>query len=159
MPLSIATARRFYRLTEKLMTTRRRFIEIMPLAGAAFLAACGEKKTPASEPAAPEPIATPAPAPAAVPPSTAAIGEPLAAPTAALTPLDEKSEKAVGLGYVTDAKRADSARFKTYAADQACSNCALYQGKASDASGACPLFAGNSVTAKGWCSAYSKKMS
>ena len=26
------------------MTTRRRFIEFMPLSGAAFLAACGEKR-------------------------------------------------------------------------------------------------------------------
>jgi len=44
-----------------------------------------------------------------------------------------------------------------YAAGQICTNCALYQGKASDAWGACPLFAGKQVAGKGWCSAWAKK--
>lgn len=140
------------------MTTRRRFIEIMPLAGAALLAACGEKKAPApaSEPVVPAPA--PAPTPAAAPPAPAAMAEPAATATAATTPLDEKSEKAVGLGYVSDANRVDGTKYKNYAAGQLCSNCALFQGKVGDVSGPCPLFVGNSVTAKGWCSAYSKKM-
>lgn len=71
--------------------------------------------------------------------------------------LDEKSEKAVALGYVAEANRADATKYKTYAAGQACSNCALFLGKASDVSGPCPLFAGNAVLAKGWCSGFAKK--
>ena len=47
--------------------------------------------------------------------------------------------------------------YKTYAAGQVCSNCALYQGKPTDAAGGCPLFAGKQVAGKGWCSAYAKK--
>jgi len=139
------------------MTTRRRFIEIMPLAGAAMLAACGDKKAAAPELAVPAPA--PAPAQAAAPPAPAVAAEPAGTTAAASTPLDEKSDKAVALGYVTDAKRVDGTKYKNYAAGQACSNCALFQGKAGDASGPCPLFAGNSVTAQGWCSAYSKKLS
>jgi len=144
--------------TESHRTTRRRFIEVMPLAGVALLAACGEKKAASPEPAAPVPDAVPAPVvtPAA-PQAPAATSEPAAAPVAAGPLLDEKSEKAVKLGYVSDAKRADAALYKTYAGGQACSNCALFQGNASDASAPCPLFAGNSVAAQGWCSAYSKK--
>jgi len=141
------------------MTTRRRFIEIMPLAGAAMLAACSDKKAAAPEPAAPAPEPAPAPVAAATPPPASTAAEAAVTPAAALTPLDEKSEKAVALAYVTDAQRADATKYKTYAAGQACSNCALFQGKAGDVIGPCPLFAGNSVTAKGWCSAYSKKMS
>jgi len=135
------------------MTTRRRFIEIMPLAGAALLAACGEKKAAVPEPSAPAPVTVPAPAPSVAAPAPATAADPAAA-----APLDEKSEKAVGLGYVSDAKNADTTKYKTYVAGQVCSNCALFQGKANDASGPCPLFAGNSVAAKGWCSAYSKKL-
>ena len=138
------------------MNTRRRFIEIMPFASVAFLAACGEKKAPVPEPVAPAPAPAPDPVPAAAPPMPAAA-DPAAAPAAALTELDEKSAKAVALAYVSDATRTDGAKYKTYAAGQVCSNCALFQGKASDASGPCPLFAGNLVAAKGWCSAYAKK--
>jgi len=136
------------------MTTRRRFIEIMPLAGAAFLAACGDKKAAVPQASAPEQ----APAPTAAPPAPAAATEPAPASATAAGPLDEKSEKAVALGYVTEANRADGTKYKNYAAGQACSNCALFQGQSSDISGACPLFAGNSVAAKGWCSAYTKKL-
>jgi hypothetical protein len=63
----------------------------------------------------------------------------------------------MALGYVADASKADTAKFKTYAAGQACGNCALFGGKAGDAAGPCPLFAGKQVSAKGWCSAYAKK--
>ena len=65
--------------------------------------------------------------------------------------------QAVALGYKSDATKADKAKYPKYAAGQACSNCALYQGAASSASGPCPLFAGKQVSAKGWCSAYAKK--
>jgi nitrous oxide reductase len=101
------------------MTTRRRFIQIVPFAGAAV---CG-------------------------------AGSALAQANL----LSEKDPTAVNLGYVADATKADKAKYKQYAAGQACGNCALYQGKAGDAAAACPLFAGKVVSAKGWCSAYAKK--
>ena len=128
------------------MTTRRRFIEIVPLAGVALLAACSDKAaTPAAAPAA-APFPSPAPAPAAPPPA--------AANTA---PVDPAEPAAVALGYVTDATKTDSAKYKTYSAGQVCSNCVLYAGKAGDASGPCSVFGGRPVSAAGWCSAYAKK--
>jgi hypothetical protein len=71
--------------------------------------------------------------------------------------VDEKEPQAVALGYVTDLRRADAKRFPKYAAGQMCANCALYQGKATDAAANCPLFAGRQVAAKAWCSAWAKK--
>jgi hypothetical protein len=100
------------------MTSRRQFIQIVPVAGAALLAA-----------------------------RTAS----------AQAVLDEKDPQAVALGYVADAARADKAKYKNYAAGQACNNCSLYQGKATDATAPCPLFANKHVAGKGWCSAYVKK--
>lgn len=69
----------------------------------------------------------------------------------------ENDPQAQALGYKADATKVDKAKQPKYAAGQQCSNCAVYQGKASDAAGPCPLFAGKQVTAKGWCSAYAKK--
>ena len=117
------------------MNTRRRFITLIPLAGVAALAACGDKA------AAPAPAPTPAPAPAPTP----------AAPAAMLDPADPA---AVALGYVSDAKTAKSEKF---VAGSACSNCALFAGKSGDAAGPCPLFGGKQVAAIGWCTAYAKK--
>ncbi|MEI6802612.1 MAG: high-potential iron-sulfur protein [Burkholderiales bacterium] len=71
--------------------------------------------------------------------------------------LAETEPVAIGLGYKADATKADKAKFPKYAADQKCSNCALFQGKAADANGPCPIFAGKQVSAKGWCSAWAKK--
>ena len=99
------------------MTSRRRFISLVPMLGAAALARAQ------------------APAPL----------------------VDPKDPQAAALGYVADATKADKVKFPKYAAGQACSGCALYQGKAGDAAGPCPLYAGKSVAAKGWCSAWVKK--
>ncbi|NDH53639.1 MAG: iron permease [Betaproteobacteria bacterium] len=71
--------------------------------------------------------------------------------------VDEKDATAAALGYKADTAKVDGAKFPKHAAAQACSNCALYQGKTGDAAGACPLFAGKQVAAKGWCSAWAKK--
>ena len=155
------------------MSTRRRFIEILPLAGITLLAACGDKAaapTPAAPPAAAPPAAAPAPAPATAPPPepapapaappaapTAAAPAPAAAPAAATGPVDPAEPAAQSLGYVADATKADATKFKMYAAGQACGNCALFGGKAGDATGPCPIFAGRQVSTKGWCSAYNKK--
>lgn len=71
--------------------------------------------------------------------------------------VDEKDPLAASLGYVSDAAKANKARFANHAAGQQCGNCAMYQGAAAAASGSCPIFSGKLVMAKGWCSAYSKK--
>jgi hypothetical protein len=69
----------------------------------------------------------------------------------------ETDPAAKGLGYVADATKTDKVKNPKYAAGQVCTNCALYQGKATDAAAGCPLFAGKQVAGKGWCSAYAKK--
>jgi hypothetical protein len=71
--------------------------------------------------------------------------------------VDEKDPQALGLGYAADTTKVDDKKYSKHAAAQKCSNCQLYAGKPSDASGACPLFAGKLVAANGWCSAYMKK--
>lgn len=101
------------------MTSRRQFIQIIPVAGATILG------------------------------SRAAMAQ--------ANLVNEKDAQAAALGYVGDATKADKAKYKNYAAGQACTNCALYQGKPTDATAACPLFAGKVVAGKGWCSAYAKK--
>ncbi len=89
---------------------------------------------------------------------TLAAGTSLLATSArAQAKLDEKDPQAVALAYVADGTKTDAKKYPKYAAGQICTNCALYQGKASDAWGACPLFAGKQVAGKGWCSAYAKK--
>jgi len=71
--------------------------------------------------------------------------------------VDEKDPQAVALGYVADTTKADKKKFPKHANDQKCSNCALYQGKATDAAGGCPLFGTKQVAGAGWCSAWAKK--
>jgi hypothetical protein len=73
------------------------------------------------------------------------------------TTLDEKSPQAAALGYAADSTKVDAKKYPRHAATQLCSNCALYQGKATDVVGGCPLFAGKQVAGKGWCSAWAKK--
>ena len=87
----------------------------------------------------------------------AATGAALTSAAYAQARLDEKDAQAVALGYVADASKADTNKFPKYAAGQNCANCALYQGKATDAFAVCPLFAGKQVAGKGWCSAWVKK--
>ena len=71
--------------------------------------------------------------------------------------LTETDAQAKALGYFAVATKTDKTKYPKYAADQNCSNCSLYQGKATDAAGGCPLFAGKQVAGKGWCSAWVKK--
>jgi hypothetical protein len=87
----------------------------------------------------------------------AASGTVLGTAVQAQAMVDEKDPAAAGLGYVADAKKADAKKFPKYAAGQNCTNCALYQGKATDKAAACPLFAGKQVAGPGWCSAWAKK--
>ncbi len=76
---------------------------------------------------------------------------------AAMPPLDVNDPMAKGLGFVTDTTKVDDKANPMHKADQRCSNCMLYQGKAADASGGCNIFAGKSVPANGWCKSWSKK--
>ena len=69
----------------------------------------------------------------------------------------ETDANAVSLGYKADATKVDPKKYPAHTATQHCGNCALFQGKATDAAGACPLYAGKQVAAKGWCSAYAPK--
>lgn len=89
----------------------------------------------------------------------AAAGTALAAAQsrAEVVKVDEKDPQAVGLGYVQVTAKADAKKFPRHSNDQKCSNCALYQGKPSDASGVCPLFGAKHVVPGGWCSAWAKK--
>lgn len=134
--------------------TRRRFIEIVPFAGVALLAACSPKVEPvaavADTPALPpQPVATPPVVQETVPAAPA---------TALVMPLiEETAAQAVALGYVADNTRADTVKFKSYVAGHQCSTCALYLGKAGDAEGPCPLFPGKHVAAIGWCNSWVKK--
>mgnify|MGYP003333293237 CR=1 FL=1 len=67
------------------------------------------------------------------------------------------SQWAIDTSFLTkDSSQSQMVLIEEYTG-QNCGNCALFQGKASDASGGCPLFAGKKVSTKGWCSAYNKK--
>ncbi len=89
----------------------------------------------------------------------AATGSVLAAGAAQAqaSKVDEKDPQAVSLGYVADTAKADAKKFPKHTKDQKCNNCALYQGKATDAAGGCPLFGTKQVAGAGWCSAWAKK--
>ena len=127
--------------------TRRRFIEITPFAGLALLAACSPKVEPQSAPVATAPNPSPAP-----------VAEPAPSKMTTNLPMVEKGDaQAVVFGYVDDATQADKVKFKNHVSGSACSNCALYQGKAGDVAGGCPLFVGKHVAAKGWCTSWAKK--
>jgi hypothetical protein len=71
--------------------------------------------------------------------------------------VNEKDAQAASLGYAADSTKVDAKKYPKHAATQLCSNCALYTGKAGEASGPCGIFPGKHVAAKGWCSAYAKK--
>ena len=75
----------------------------------------------------------------------------------AAKPVDEKEPQAVALGYVTDAKRVDKAKFPNYAPPQSCATCQLYTAPATAATGPCTIFAGRPVAGAGWCSAFVAK--
>jgi formylmethanofuran:tetrahydromethanopterin formyltransferase len=87
----------------------------------------------------------------------AASGAALATSAQAQALVDEKDGQAAALGYVAEAKRVDVKKYPKFAAGQNCTNCALYQGKATDKAGGCPLFGAKQVAGAGWCSAWAKK--
>lgn len=68
----------------------------------------------------------------------------------------ETDPQAISLGYKADTIKVDGKKFPKHTAEQKCSNCQLFQGKA-PAAGGCAIFPGKQVAANGWCSAYQKK--
>ena len=137
------------------MTTRRRFIMMVPLTGAVLAAACSEKAPPPDMAPAAPPAEPPAMAPAPMP-----AAEPAAAPAAPVGTgpmLDEADPTAVALGYVADASRVDKAKYPSFVEGSNCANCVLYQGAAGSEAGPCPLFAGKQVAAQGWCASWARK--
>ena len=87
----------------------------------------------------------------------ALAGSRLAAAQATPTHVKEDDATAVALGYVTDAAKIDAKKQPVHIAGSSCGSCALFQGKAGDASAACLIFGGKLVAAKGWCTGWSKK--
>ncbi len=75
----------------------------------------------------------------------------------AASAVSELDPTAISLGYKADASKVDRTKFPKYAPPAACSNCSLYQGKASDTTGPCTIFQGKLVSASGWCSAYTAR--
>lgn len=88
---------------------------------------------------------------------TSALASGVAMAAAPLPMVAETDANAKGLGYAADATKVDVKVQKKFVAGSNCTNCALYQGKAGEASGGCPLFAGKQVSSKAWCSAWAKK--
>ena len=135
------------------LTSRRRFIEILPFAAVATLAACSPKVEPVNPGSG---MPSPAQQPVRVPEqATAPVPAPAATPSLPL--VNTRDPLAVSLGYVDDANNVDRAKYPNYVPASQCSNCALYAGQAGAVSGACPLFQGQLVTAMGWCSSWVKK--
>lgn len=99
-----------------------------------------------------EAMPEPSPEPAAEAASTQATS-----PSGSQPRLSEDDPQAKSLAYVHDASTIDSAAQPRYQAGQACSNCALFQGKDGDEWGACSIFPGRQVKATGWCSVYAPK--
>ena len=77
--------------------------------------------------------------------------------TSAPIKLEESDPMATALGYKEDTAKVDTAKYAQHKAEQKCSNCALFQGKAGDANGPCAAFGGKLVLTGGWCAAFAKK--
>ncbi len=71
--------------------------------------------------------------------------------------LEESDPVATALGYKEDTTKVDGVKYPQHKPEQKCDGCALYLGKAGDASGPCSAFGGKLVLAGGWCSVFAKK--
>jgi hypothetical protein len=99
------------------MTTRRFFLQWIPAAGSALIAA-----RPACAQAIPH--------------------------------LAETEPRALALGYVEDAARADRKKFPKYTPGQTCFGCELYVAPATQAWATCSVFPKRLVAGPGWCDAF-----
>ncbi len=77
----------------------------------------------------------------------------LSGTAAAADPISENDPLASAMKYKADATKAAERKDTT----ATCSSCALYSGKAGDATGPCSIFQGKLVSANGWCTAWAKK--
>ena len=126
---------------------RRRFLKIvgggavlMPIVG---LGACSGGEDKASDAAAPKAdLKSAAEAPAK---------------SSGMPQISEDDPQAKSLAYVHDASSIDSTKQSRFKAGQACSNCALYQGKAGDEWAGCSIFPGKAVKGTGWCTVYAPR--
>lgn len=139
------------------LSNRRDFLQTVPFAAAAVLAACGGKPPEQAAAPAPAPESAPAPEPAPPPVEAAPAAEAAAVDPASLPLLDEGEATAKALGYSADATKVDASKFPTWAAGNVCGGCTLYSGAAGAATGPCSLFPGKQVSATGWCSGFIKK--
>ncbi len=72
--------------------------------------------------------------------------------------LDEADPAAVALGYRTDTKQVDAARYPQHAPSQICASCRYFQGKSGAEWAPCTIFAGKGdVHSNGWCAVYSAR--
>lgn len=80
---------------------------------------------------------------------------------AELPKLEESDPTAMALGYVTDANKADTAKFPKRASEegktQFCHNCLQYTPTDEQGWGTCAIFPGKLVAEGGWCNVWVAK--
>lgn len=86
-----------------------------------------------------------------------ALAPKLLADAAPAAPVEESDPAAAALGYKKDAATVDTKKYPQFQAGSTCAGCALYTGKAGDATGPCMALANRPVAAKGWCMVWAKK--
>jgi hypothetical protein len=77
--------------------------------------------------------------------------------TAPAVKIEETDPLAVALGYKEDGSKVDVQTYPMYQKENRCSGCALYTGKAGEATGPCSAMGSKLVTAEGWCAVFAKK--
>ena len=76
---------------------------------------------------------------------------------AQLPHLSDTDPTAKALGYTEDASKVDKSKFPSYKPGAHCGNCNFFQGKSGDTYGPCQIFPGKAVNAAGWCASHSPK--
>jgi High potential iron-sulfur protein len=71
--------------------------------------------------------------------------------------VEETDETAVALGYRHDTRQVDQEKYPHHTPQQHCTECAFWQGVATDAWAGCAMFGRRQVAADAWCSAFAKK--
>ncbi len=90
-------------------------------------------------------------------PVVAGVSRAEAAAAAAPVKLDPNDAQAKALHYTIVTTKVDAKTNPNHKPEQKCTNCAQYQGKATDAVAGCNLFAGKQVEGNGWCMVWAKK--
>ena len=143
----------------KTIEERRRFLKIVGSSAALVpvfgLTACSGGKDEAPAAAGPKTDAAPA-MDKAMESKAEATAEAPEKPSG-MPKLAEDDPQAKSLAYVHDATTIDGAKQPRYKDGQACTNCALYQGKADDEWAGCSIFPGRLVKGTGWCNVYARK--